>query len=119
MLTEALLLEQNKRLREENDELQETVRQLREQLAGETEPLPEGLPHLTRREAAALRAIMRRGAITRSALYAAIYGTDADIDEKLIDVWVCKLRRKLSGTGIRIATDWGRGFRVEYQAEAA
>jgi len=49
-------MEQNRRLREENEELREHNRQLQEELRGEAFPLPDGLPHLTRREAAALRA---------------------------------------------------------------
>lgn len=32
---------------------------------------------------------------------------------KIIDVWVCKTRKKLAGTGIVIQTMWGRGYWLE------
>lgn len=39
------------------------------------------------------------------------YGDD-DREIKLVDVFVCKLRRKLRGTGIVIDTVWGEGYRI-------
>lgn len=33
--------------------------------------------------------------------------------EKIIDVFICKIRKKLDGLGISIATDWGRGYRLQ------
>ncbi len=79
MLSEAMLLEQNKRLREENEELRETVRQMRESASAPVS-LPDGLPHV--------------------------------VDIKIVDVRVCKLRRKLARTDIEICTSWGRGYYV-------
>lgn len=38
--------------------------------------------------------------------------------ERVIDVFVCKLRKKLQGTGANIVTVWGRGYRFERDAGA-
>lgn len=113
MLTEAMLLEQNKRLREENEELRETVRQLRENASAPVS-LPSGLPHVTVAEETVLRALLRRRGhvVTREAIYLALYGGEERVDIKIVDVRVCKLRRKLARTDIEICTSWGRGYYV-------
>jgi DNA-binding response OmpR family regulator len=33
--------------------------------------------------------------------------------EKIIDVFVCKIRKKISGCGITIETVWGQGYRLK------
>lgn len=43
-----------------------------------------------------------------SAIYALRSGDDPEI--KIIDVWVCKLRKKLLPLGIEIDTAWGKGY---------
>lgn len=35
---------------------------------------------------------------------------DKEAEVKIIDVFVCKIRRKLQPLGIRIDTQWGRGY---------
>lgn len=54
-----------------------------------------------------------RGAIvSKQRLLANLYLTEADEAEiKIIDVFVCKLRKKLKPLGVEIATVWGRGYR--------
>ncbi|GAA2871795.1 DNA-binding response OmpR family regulator [Aminobacter niigataensis] len=45
-----------------------------------------------------------------------------DPEIKIIDVWICKLRKKLLPLGVKIETVWGRGYRllpVASQKEAA
>lgn len=117
MLSETLLLAQNKRLREENEELRETIRQLRED--DRPDPLPPGLPHLTRTEEAVLRVLLEsHGVVSRERVYALIYEGGEDRSLGIIGVWVMKLRRKLVGSGIEIKTEWGRGFYVERVVEA-
>lgn len=37
---------------------------------------------------------------------------DVPSDMKLVDVYVCKLRKKLIPLGLAIATVWGRGYRL-------
>lgn len=36
---------------------------------------------------------------------------------KIIDVWICKLRKKLRPLGVKIDTVWGRGYRLLPVAE--
>lgn len=54
----------------------------------------------------------RGNAVSRQSLLAALYPIEADeADIKIIDVFVCKLRRKLKPLGLEIGTAWGRGYR--------
>jgi two-component system cell cycle response regulator CtrA len=50
--------------------------------------------------------------VSKETLLTRIYGYDTDIGEKIIDVWLCKLRKKLGPDGIEIETKWGRGMRM-------
>jgi DNA-binding response OmpR family regulator len=36
-----------------------------------------------------------------------------DIEPKIIDVFACKLRKKLAPLGLHIGTSWGRGYYLE------
>jgi DNA-binding response OmpR family regulator len=114
MLSEAKLLEQNRALRERVDELEETVRQLLAEPPG-LDPLPAGVPPLTPLEEKALRALLAvKGTVTHGTFYRAFYGTDTRVEEKIVSVIVCKLRRKLreSGSPIKIRTEWARGYSI-------
>ena len=78
---------------------------------------------LTAREFAVLRLlVLRRGAVVRKqAMLSHLYAQDSEEpDGKIIDVFVCKLRRKLAEAGGRdvIATVWGVGYRLDAPAEA-
>ncbi|WP_196258590.1 winged helix-turn-helix domain-containing protein [Pelagibacterium limicola] len=109
----------NQRLRARVDELEETVRQLRGQLEGE-EPLPDGLPELTRNETALLRMMIARKQVSREQAMMAIYLDREDApDPKIVDVWVSKLRRKLNPLGITFLTSWGRGWSLTHAGRAA
>lgn len=73
-------------------------------------PLP-----LTPKEYAVLEVLgLRRGrVIGREALLDQIYGSAEDRHEKIIDVYVCRLRQKLQrvrGGRDMLQTEWGRGF---------
>ena len=50
--------------------------------------------------------------ISREALMTWLYSLriDQEPEPKIIDVWVCKLRKKLKPLGIRIDTSRGRGY---------
>jgi DNA-binding response OmpR family regulator len=123
MLNETVLLAQNKRLREENDELRETVRQYQEKAV---EPLPAGVPYLSVREEAVFRALLRGGsaAVTRETIYANIYGHDSEVLPHIIDVFISHLRVKFAGSRYNIQTVRARGWKmlvttVEEAREAA
>lgn len=110
----ALLEKQNAKLRGEVEERDETIRQLRAEVAGPS-ALPEWLPYLTGREKDFLRVLAGRdGLMTKGAIYGAVYGQSDDGPEiKIVDVIICKLRRKLVDHGIFIETVWGQGYKLD------
>jgi two-component system cell cycle response regulator CtrA len=69
---------------------------------------------LTPKEMAILEVMMlRRGSIVaKEALLTQLYGGDDEPDSKIIDVFVCKMRKKLEAAGAvgYIGTAWGRGY---------
>lgn len=89
----------------------------------ESRTLDPGVPgkylHLTKAEAEMLSAILRAGGRRVSkegGLYAAACGDRPEVDwpeMKIVDVYVCKLRKKLRayyGENVLIATQWGVGY---------
>ena len=91
-------------------------------LLSATEPLPVeidwGRGHFTRQETKLISFLFARigKAIARDTLLSAMYwerpGFEAD--PKSIDIWICKLRRKLRDLGepYSIETVWGFGLRM-------
>ena len=76
-----------------------------------------GLPvALTGKEYACLEFLAtRRGmTVTKEMFLAHLYGGRDEPEMKIIDVFICKLRRKLLGAGARsvIETVWGRGYTI-------
>lgn len=49
---------------------------------------------------------------SRAMIYDSIYPWGDDVGEKNIDVFVCRLRRKLVPTSLRIENVFGRGFKL-------
>jgi hypothetical protein len=110
---------ENLRLREENDELRETLRQYREREHIVT-PLPPGLPDMTPQEEAVFRALLRGpGLVPRERLYLAVYGGNTERYGRIIDVHLTRLRQKLTPIGYRIATSRGRGWQLFSPGESA
>lgn len=55
------------------------------------------------------------GVVTREQIYNGLYGlrTECEMPEpKIIDVFICHLRKALADTRVRIETVWGRGYRM-------
>lgn len=107
-----------KKLRDRNDFLEEENRQLRKGIETSIEIVHFRIPniYLTATECRVLGALVQADFMTKDAVYQKVYpdhflGETPEI--KIIDVFVCKLRRKLKALGIEIATVWGRGFRME------
>ena len=64
--------------------------------------------------------VMHAGAaVTKDRLLRAIAGWDEKLAPNAIEVYVSRLRGKLSGTGARISTVRGGGYRLEQPAEVA
>ena len=106
-------------LLEERDTLREHVRQLEEALEDALAPtlaLPDAW-RLTTTEERFLCAIRAVGPniLHRERGLLALYGMWDDMpDQKIIDVWLSKLRKKLreAQAQITIETIWGRGWRM-------
>jgi two-component system cell cycle response regulator CtrA len=86
----------------------------------------EGHPlHLTGKEYGILELLsLRKGTtLTKEMFLNHLYGGVDEPELKIIDVFVCKLRKKLAaaqtGGGEHIETVWGRGYLVSPSAEAA
>ncbi len=88
----------------------------------------DGQPvHLTGKEYSILELLtLRRGMVlTKEAFLNHLYGGMDEPEMKIIDVFICKLRKKLAqaGAGNLIGTVWGRGYvmrePVEHKARAA
>lgn len=97
-------------MRERIDLLEEEVRQYREAIEVQR-PYPEAW-RLTKYEGRMLKALARAkgGYVSTEQLLVTLYGLEPDVEPKIVDVWICKLRKKLAGTGIEIRTSWGVGF---------
>jgi two-component system, cell cycle response regulator CtrA len=105
----AALQRENRRLREERDLLKEQVAFLTAALMGEN-PLPLEW-NLTESEERIMRVILTREYASKDAIMAALYwDKDEPGEDKIVDVMVCKIRKKLKRFGINIKTHWGRGF---------
>ena len=79
------------------------------------EVLVSGIPvHLTGKEYSILELlVLRKGMVlTKEAFLNHLYGGMDEPEMKIIDVFICKLRKKLSqaGEGNLIGTVWGRGY---------
>jgi DNA-binding response OmpR family regulator len=63
--------------------------------------------------------------VSKDALHRALYELDPEggAEPKIVDVIVCKIRKKVKPLGIEIDTSWGRGYalsvRVHSSSEAA
>jgi two-component system cell cycle response regulator CtrA len=72
--------------------------------------------HLTGKEYAILELlVLRKGMVlTKEAFLNHLYGGMDEPEMKIIDVFICKLRKKLSGAGAGslIGTVWGRGYMI-------
>jgi two-component system cell cycle response regulator CtrA len=77
---------------------------------------------LTGKEYACLELLaVRKGmALTKEAFLAHLYGGMDEPDDKIIDVFICKLRKKLAQAGASslIATIWGRGYTLREPGNA-
>lgn len=74
--------------------------------------------HLTGKEHDLIEflALRKGNCVTKEACMDRLYNDTDEPDDKIIDVFVCKLRKKLSAAGVEgaeIATKWGKGFALE------
>lgn len=101
----------NKLLETENEALRDRISEL-EAMLGMSFDSPAFLA-LTGKEAVVFGVLMKRNSVSKRMLMDALYGGRPDGDaaeEKIVDVFVCKLRAKLKPYGVDIETNWGQGY---------
>ena len=99
------------KIEEENELFRERILEL-ESLLGMTFDTPPILG-LTGHESRLLGFLISRDIVTKEAAMTCLYGhrPDGDAPEiKIVDVFICKLRKKLKIFGIDIKTQWGVGY---------
>ncbi|WP_029002758.1 winged helix-turn-helix domain-containing protein [Azorhizobium doebereinerae] len=97
----------------ENEVLRERVAQL-EGLLGWRIVVPIEW-WLTKAEVVVMGALTARDMATKDFLMAALYhndGRDA-ANEKIVDVFICKIRKKVAPFGVVITTVWGQGYSLD------
>lgn len=97
--------------------LRERVRQLEEALAPSSiiAPFEWGL---TVSEARVFAHLASRAFATKQSIMMALYSDrpDQDPEIKIVDVFVCKMRKKLTPYGVSIDTVWGQGYALQDRA---
>ncbi len=105
-------------LETQNDELRGRIEQLEELLGMRIEaPIEFGF---TGAEARLFGLLTRVELVTKEKAMFALYATriDAEPEIKIIDVFVCKMRKKLEPYKIEINTVWGQGYRLSPETKA-
>lgn len=105
-------------LEAENNLLHEKVAMLQELLVGSYRCPVEW--RLTGQEERVFGCLLHREEASKDQIMAALYANridDADI--KIVDVFICKIRKKLKPFEIQIHTIWGRGYRLDAPTRAA
>lgn len=116
----AIVIDWERRARElqlTNDGLVFRVQQLEEELGVSNScHLPFDL---TRSEAMVFGVLMKNRAVRKSGFMLALYGDRlADPpDIKVVDIMVCKTRKKLAPHGIEIRTVWGVGYEIPEESK--
>jgi two-component system cell cycle response regulator CtrA len=105
-------------LRSQNEYLEERLRDERERFAPvRVFPVAWGL---TRLETTLLAALASREMVSRDHLMAAMYPPHVrdEINPKIVEVTICKIRAKLRPLGMEIHTRWGMGWHVDADVRA-
>lgn len=76
---------------------------------------PGGVLDLPRRELAVFEALLNAGGrtVSKQALLDSVYGTGADIDEQVVEVYASRLRKRLKTFGIEIRVRRGLGYSMQ------
>lgn len=100
-------------LDDENDELRERMRILTS--LSEYDASLQVVFGLTGKENLIVSLLMKRDNCTREALMQIMYAhnPESGVEVKIIDVFVCKIRKKLKKYRIQITTVWGKGYLID------
>lgn len=103
----------------ENGVLRERVAAL-EDIIGMKVTVPLIFP-LTAQETKLFGVLMNRDLVTKETAMFALYSTrpnGENVEIKIIDVFICKIRAKLKKFDIAIETVWGQGYRLTPETKA-
>jgi two-component system cell cycle response regulator CtrA len=104
-------------LERENDALRARVRDLEEQFGFTFECPPQF--GLTAQEARIFGLLLKKPLVTKEFAVSALYFHRQDEAEiKIVDVLICKARKKLKPHNIAIETVWGQGYRLPAESRA-
>lgn len=79
----------------------------------ETRPL-----QLSMHEAGVLEILLRRfgRVVSKEQLVEQLYNYDKEVSHNAIEVYIHRVRKKLSGSGVEVRTHYGRGYTIDYAA---
>jgi len=106
-------------LEAENETLREQNRQLKEEIGLAAQPPP--MFGLTTQESIIFGVLISYRAPRKSTFMAALYSDgayDDEAEEKIVDVFICKIRKKLTPFGIEIKTNWGESYEIPEESKA-
>ncbi len=100
---------------EENVILKERIAMLERRVLVDRTIRPPLEWNLTRSEVTMFQTMITLELATKDALLTALYSDRADDepDPKIIDSYLCKMRKKLRPFGVEILTVWSRGYRLD------
>ncbi len=104
-----------RQLKEENEILRERVALFEREFMGAELVFPVEWG-LTATEQRVLGVLINRPQATKAQIMMGIYrvtGGDDEADIRIVDVFVCKVRKKLQPFGITIRTLWGAGYAID------
>lgn len=95
-----------------------TIGALRFDVSSRTLTGPDGPLNLPRREVALFeRLLLADGRlVSKQVLLDSLYGTGADVDEPVVEVYVSRLRKRLLPFGVKINVTRGMGYRMQADA---
>jgi hypothetical protein len=83
---------------------------------GDNEIGPKAEFGMTGKETKVYQFLKRKGFANKGEIYFSLYGEDGCVEPKIVDVFICKLRKKLPPNEI-IETIWGVGYKLVEQDE--
>lgn len=101
----------------EIETLRERVRQLEKELCPPTVVVPIEW-RLTPLEARIFAFLTTREVASKQSIMLAMYSDRVDLEPeiKIVDVVICKIRKKLQRFGVEIVTHWGHGYGLRDRA---
>lgn len=103
-------------LKEELDIAHERIRQLEQELQGRVMGVPMAFK-LTYKEEQIFKVLLSRSLVSKQSFMAACY-VDHFVCDRIIDVFICKIRRKLERFDMKINTAWGKGYYISSEDKA-